>query len=77
MRLTINVDQDLYALAKSLARAEDCSLSAAFNRLLRRALEPRGEVSRDPELGGLPVVPCRRTFDSEDVYAADLEDGAT
>ena len=38
MRLTVNLESDLYAVAKSLASAEDCSISAAVNRLLRRAL---------------------------------------
>ena len=38
MRLTVNLEPDLYALAESLARAEDCSISAAVNRLLRRSL---------------------------------------
>jgi hypothetical protein len=28
----------MYALAKSLAKAEDCTISAAVNRLLRRSL---------------------------------------
>ena len=38
MRLTVNLESDLYALAKSLAKAEDCSISVAVNRLLRRSL---------------------------------------
>ena len=38
MRLTVNLDPDLYAVAVSLAKAEDCSISAAVNRLLRRGL---------------------------------------
>ena len=38
MRLTVNLEPDLYALAVSLAKAEDCSISAAVNRLLRRSL---------------------------------------
>ena len=38
MRLTVNLEPDLYGLAKSLAKAEDCSVSAAVNRLLRRSL---------------------------------------
>src|SRR2546427_11855528 len=41
MRLTVNLEPDLYALAKSLAKSEDCTISAAVNRLLRRSL-PRG-----------------------------------
>src|ERR1019366_8659460 len=42
MRLTVNLEADLYALARSLAREEDCTVSAAVNRLLRRSL-PGGE----------------------------------
>ena len=38
MRLTVNLEPDLYGLAKSLAKAEDCTVSAAVNRLLRRSL---------------------------------------
>lgn len=38
MRLTVRLEPDLYALAVSLAKAEDCSISAAVNRLLRRSL---------------------------------------
>ena len=41
MRLTVNLDNDVYALAKSLAKAEDCTISAAVNRLLRRSF-PEG-----------------------------------
>lgn len=29
MRLTVNLEPDLYALAKSLAKSEDCTISAA------------------------------------------------
>ncbi len=38
MRLTVNLDDELYSIAKSLAKAEDCSISAAVNRLLKRSL---------------------------------------
>jgi hypothetical protein len=70
MRLTVNLEDDLYALAKAIARSEDCSLSAAVNRLLRRAVEPR----HMPPLGagtGVPAVPCRTRFTSEDVHRAN------
>jgi hypothetical protein len=43
MRLTLNLEPDLYAVAKSLAKAEGCSISAAVNRLLRRSLLERKE----------------------------------
>ena len=48
MRLTVNLDSDLYALAVSLAKAENCSISAAVNRLLRRAL-PGGSDRSAPQ----------------------------
>jgi hypothetical protein len=35
MRLTVNLDPDLYGPAKSLAREADCTISAAVNQLLR------------------------------------------
>lgn len=38
MRLTIDLEPDLYAAAVSLAKAEGCSVGAAVNRLIRRAL---------------------------------------
>lgn len=39
MRLSVNLEPDLYAVAKSLAKSEDCSLSSALNRLVRRGLK--------------------------------------
>jgi len=50
MRLTVNLEPDLYALAKSLAKAEDCTISAAVNRLLRRSLPgaTKGSSRRSP-----------------------------
>ncbi len=46
MRLTVNLEPDMYALAKSLAKAEDCTISAAVNRLLRRSFS--GEADQGP-----------------------------
>lgn len=81
MRLTINLDKDLYAVAKSLAREEDSSLSTAVNVLLRRALErpatipaAGGRKRRSPVgRAGLPQVRCERAFSSDDVYRLDSE----
>ncbi len=70
MRLSITLEDDLYAAAKSIALAKDCSISSAVNELIRCGLEPRPS----PEVrkkNGLPVVPCARRFTSEDVYAAE------
>lgn len=50
MRLTVNLDPDLYAVAVSLAKAEDCSISAAVNRLMRRGL-PGAAGRNTPSIG--------------------------
>ncbi len=54
MRLTVNLEPDLYALAKSLAKAEDCSISVAVNRLLRKALP--GQGGPEKQAGRKPVM---------------------
>jgi hypothetical protein len=72
MRLTINLDDEIYAVAKSLARAEDSSISAAVNRLIRRGLEMKAPRKTSGK-SGFPVVRCDKKFTSEDVYALDSE----
>lgn len=74
MRLTINLDNDLYAVAKSLAKAQDSSISVAVNRLLRQGLERPGKP-RQRGKTGLPIVRCNRKFTSDDVTAIDSEIG--
>ena len=79
MRLTINLDDELYAVAKSLARESGVSASAAVNLLLRRALAPPSAAPRAQRgaarsgKAGLPLVRCGRAFTSDDVYRADAE----
>lgn len=72
MRLTVNLDDELYAVARSLARAEDISISEAINRLLRRALEPPERKVLRTSRRGFPILRGTRPFGPEDV--ADLED---
>lgn len=82
MRLTVNLEPDLYALAKSLSKAEDCTISAAINRLLRRsfpAATDRGARSSNRakkrnrfavSRGRLPVTPDTvRRSEAEDDFA--------
>ena len=71
MRLTVNLDDDLYGVARSLSRAEDISISEALNRLLRRALQPPARPRRDKS--GLPTSASKRTFGPDDV--ADVDAG--
>ena len=75
MRLTINLEADLYAAAVALAKAEDCSISAAVNRLVRRALrgtEPRGGERRN----GLLVCDGRQVVRAETIQSIEDEDDA-
>ena len=80
MRLTINLEPDLYALAVSLARAEDCSISAAVNRLLRRSLPSEsGGASRShgSRRNRLVISRGRVPVTADDVRRIEAEDGAT
>ncbi len=75
MRLTVNLEEDIYRMAKAYAAAEDCSVSRAINRLLRRIMEPASAApTRRRER--FPVSTCResRTITAEDVYRLDAED---
>ena len=76
-RLTVNLDDDLYALAVSLAKAEDCSISAAVNRLLRRSL-PGGSGSGAPagHRNGLAISQGREPATVDVVARVEAEDDA-
>jgi hypothetical protein len=73
MRLSINLEDDLYAAARSLAVEENCSISAAVNKLLRRSFEatppPSGRGKRK-----FPTIKGSKPFRSEDVYKIEMED---
>lgn len=81
MRLTINLEPDLYAAAVSLAKAEGCSVSTAVNRLVRRALpgaEPGGsdDARRMKRRNGLLVCSGRELVTAETVQKIEAEDDA-
>jgi hypothetical protein len=82
MRLTVNLERDLYALAKSLAKAEDCTISAAVNRLLRRSLPGSGnQGSRRPaqpaKRNGLVISRGRQPITADTVRQIEAEDDGT
>lgn len=85
MRLTINLDDDLYAMARSHAIAERTSISKAVGDLLRQRISPaaaESPQSRERENGFsidpdtlLPVVRGDgRALSSEDVQRAIDDD---
>ena len=79
MRLTVNLENDLYALAKSLAKAEDCTISAAVNRLLRRSLpgaaKDRSVRSRfSSKRNGFVISRGKRPITADTVRQIEAED---
>ncbi len=75
MRLTVNLEPELYALAKSLSKAEDCTISAAVNRLLRRGLPGNQPPPKSRALrNGLPVSRGRQPVTAEMINQAEAED---
>jgi hypothetical protein len=78
MRLTINFDDDTYAIAKALAAENRTSVSASVNQLIRRAIEKSAESGPRKRYGGLrlPVVAGVSIVTSAQVKEAELEDNA-
>ena len=73
MRLTVNLDSANYTLAKSLAKSEDCTISTAVNKLIRRAVEPKAPSSKVRWKNGLPVSHGSVVVTSEMVRRLDEE----
>lgn len=58
MRLTISLDEELYAFVKARSRSADQSMSAVISELIRHAKEPRIEPHRVVSVrDGLPSYP--------------------
>lgn len=85
MRLTINLDDDLYAMARSHAIATKTSISKAVGDLLRRRtaanIHPVSgfpvSASNSPEIDPvtlLPIIHMNKRITAEDVRRADDED---
>jgi hypothetical protein len=78
MRLTINLDDDTYAVAKALAAENRTSVSASVNQLIRRAIEKSAEPAPRKRYARLqlPVVEGISLVTSAQVKEAELEDNA-
>ena len=75
MRLSISLDDDVYALARSLARAEEITVSAAVNRLVRRGVDTSSTgTARPKRRNGLRVSPGRLTLTADVVGRIERED---
>jgi hypothetical protein len=79
MRLTVNLEPDLYTVAKSLAKAEDCSISTAVNRLLRRSLsgtlkEGSRRSVRAAKRNRFVISPGKKPITADTVRQIETED---
>jgi len=72
MRTTINLPDDVYEVARSIAVAKDISLGDAVAELVRKALRPELRIREDgpfpcfliPE--GAPPITLEQTLEAED-----------
>jgi len=55
MRTTVTIDDDLMAVARSLAREKSESLGSAISELVRRGLNATPRVRRSARSSGFPV----------------------
>ena len=76
MRLSIRIDEDVYAVALALARSEHISLGRAINQLARRGFHPTASkpALRKRRPSDFPVSAGKRLITSEDVYRIESED---
>ena len=68
MRLSVNLEEENYRLAKSLAREEEISISKAINKLLKRQLPASQPTSpKKTTRSGFTRVSGKQTVTSSDV----------
>ena len=67
MRTTIDLPDDLHAIATSMARDRDITFSAAVVELLRRALGASTRVEAVDARTGFPLLASGRPVTTEDV----------
>ncbi len=76
MRTTINIDDDIYKIAQSLAAEKGISMGAAISLLARDGLNMSRDVTYTKE-SGLPVFQVAENAEiitSEDIAAAEDEE---
>ena len=74
MRTTVDLPDDVHAVARRVARDRGVTLSEAVADLIRRGLGQGATVQADPSaVTGLPVVRVGRRVTAEDVRSLDDE----
>jgi hypothetical protein len=74
VRTTIDLPEDLHAIATSLAHDRGCTLSIAVVDLLRRALGPTTHVEVVDRRTGFPLLASGHPITTDDIRNLDDED---
>ncbi|MSO21441.1 MAG: antitoxin [Acidobacteria bacterium] len=75
MRTTLNIDEDVLKVAKSMALTHQVSVGEALSDLARKGINTPVTTCRDPETGWLMFdVPLAKKIDPVDVQRALDED---
>lgn len=70
MRTTLNLDDDVLAVARALAERKGCSLGSAVSELARRGFRGMGAVEEDSGFPVFRVDAGAPPITSDDVYGA-------
>ncbi len=70
MRTTLNIDDDVLAVARALAERKGCSLGSAVSELARRGFKGIGAVEEDRGFPVFNVDEGAAPITNEDVYGA-------
>jgi len=74
VRTTIDLPDDLHAIASSLAHDRGCTLSTAVVDLLRRALGPQTTVETVDRRTGFPLLASGRPITTDEIRSLDDEE---
>lgn len=72
-RTTINLPEDLHAVAREMAHQQRKSLSQVVCELIRLALDPVDASMTPASAGGLPTIQIGRVVTAEDVRSLEDE----
>lgn len=73
MRTTVDLPDDIHALARHIAHQQKRTMSEVLTDLIRRGLEPSQAKPQLPSGSGMPTVSVGRVITEEDVWSLEDE----
>ena len=70
MRITLTIDDDVLAIARTLAEYDGCSLESAISELARRGSKVMETLEVDEDIPSFRVSPDAEPVTNEDVRTA-------